>query len=229
MNSGSVSPIADSTRNINCIRLATTEDAAAITHLRQSSFLQSRDFKVLDPDKLAWGEHDLKGLVLSLWDRNRGLLSTTRGEVLRNLECAEIKMECRLKLVNLEFPCLLLGKGATIQEQGGTGFHSALRYCFLRAAIKTPLQSITGIVYEGASRTRLMQEIGYEFYRPDRFWYENLVSDKTALIAKLRRSQFESASAILARIAEPILNEYPLVSKTLAKSLHETVLAAIEN
>lgn len=192
---------------MKCIRLSGAEDGHAITRLRQEAFLRSSDFRVVHSENLNWGPADVRGMVLSVWNEHTPL-STTRGDVFKEAEEAEESMECRLNR-QYGFPSLLLGKGATVQSLERMGFHSALRYCFIRAAMQTSVESILGIVYEGAPRTRLMKEIGYDFYSPADFRCTNLeYAGKAVLVATLPRARFACACKLLEAVVRPILEEY---------------------
>ena len=86
--------------------------------------------------------------------------------LLRNEAEAERFMECELSGIPLRYPALILSKGATSRD-------------FIRAARDSGVGSVTGVVFEGAPRTRLMNRVGYESFSVTEAWYSHVQADRS--------------------------------------------------
>jgi len=182
------------------IARATAQDSAAIQRLRLEAYRGAPEFQVTDERFVAWDEYDAEGIVLAVW-REGMVVSTTRGNLLRNRAEAERFMECDLSDIPLPYPALVLSKGATSAGFGGHGFHSMLRYAFIQAARDCGIASVTGVVFEGAPRTRLMRRVGYGYFAPKRQWYSNVRCNTKTFVAVLASDSYALAlSALSAEI-----------------------------
>jgi hypothetical protein len=199
------------------IRRATRLDAEAVSDLRSEAYAGAPEFTVRDASALHWSQQDDSNIVLTAWDGEGRALSTTRGDLLTDRDEAQQHMECQLDGIPVRFPALQLGKGATRGSAAGNGLHSALRLCFLEAAVLRDVESVVGIVYDGAPRTRLMRSIGYEFYAPATYWYEDLEPRRQTLIAVLDRHDLSSAVALLSEKFGGLLSAYPCDIPELAR------------
>jgi hypothetical protein len=194
------------------IARATAQDCAAIQRLRLEAYRGAPEFQVTDELLVAWGEDDVDGIVLAVW-REGVVVSTTRGNLLRNRAEAERFMECDLSDIPLPYPALLLSKGATSAGFGGHGLHSMLRYTFIQAASDCGIAGVTGVVFEGAPRTRLMRRVGYEYFAPKRAWYSNVSCNTKTLVAVLASDSYALALSALAaeidvsRVSESLREE----------------------
>jgi hypothetical protein len=208
----------------NHIRRATRTDARQITELRIAAYSGAREFHLREPETLEWSAADERNVVLAGWSAEGVALSTTRGDVLHDEDHAESWMECKLDRIPIGYPTLLLGKGATRREHERRGLHSAMRCCFLDASHESAIQSLTGIVYEDAPRTRLMQRIGYEFFEPSAYWYTDLESRRRTLIAVLPRERFAAARESLHETVGDTLVEFPCDIPRLARQIMEALV-----
>jgi hypothetical protein len=178
------------------IARATAQDSVAIQRLRLEAYRGAPEFQVTDERFVAWDEYDAEGIVLAVW-REAMVVSTTRGNLLRDGAEAERFMECDLSDIPLPYPALVLTKGATSAGFGGHGLHSMLRYAFIQAARDCGIASVTGVVFEGAPRTRLMRRVGYEYFAPKRQWYSNVQCNTRTLVAVLASDSYALALSTL--------------------------------
>jgi hypothetical protein len=179
------------------IARATAQDRADIERLRREAYQAAPEFQVTDDRFLAWGRDDADGIVLAAWYEGQ-MVSTTRGNLLCNEAEAERFMECELSGIPLRYPALILSKGATSRDFGRHGLHSMLRHAFIRAARDSGIGSVTGIVFEGAPRTRLMHRVGYEYFSAKTVWYSHVQPSTRTLVAVLPRDSFGMALSALA-------------------------------
>jgi hypothetical protein len=201
------------------IRRATYGDANAISELRLQAYSEAPEFTVMDAAALKWSADDEDNVVLAVWDSIGTALSTTRGDLLFGSDEAQLRMECALDGIPIGFPAMQLGKGATRKPYGRQGFHSALRLCFLDASMQRGVRTLLGVVYDGAPRTRLMRSIGYEFYVPRSYWYQDLDAHRRTLIAVLHNRDFAAASSFLHERVGHVLSDYPCDIHGLARQL----------
>jgi hypothetical protein len=178
------------------IARATAQDCAAIQRLRLEAYQGAPEFQVTDERFVAWSGDDAEGIVLAVWHEGM-VVSTTRGNLLRNRAEAERLMECDLSDTPLPYPTLALGKGATSVGFGRHGLHSMLRYAFIQAARDRGIASVTGVIFEGAPRTRLMRRVGYEYFAPKREWYSNVRCNTKTLVAVLTSDSYALALSTL--------------------------------
>jgi hypothetical protein len=211
------------------IRRATPDDANAVADLRLAAYSGATEFTVREPSTLQWTAADEENIVLAAWAAEGDALSTTRGDVLLDSHQAEQWMECSLDRIPIGLPTLLLGKGATRKPYERQGFHSALRFCFLAAARDCEIESLTGIVYEDAPRTRLMHRIGYDFYEPTSYWYTDLKTTRRTLIAVLPRPRFAQAIDPLREMVGSLLDAYPCEVQRLTREVAQVLGAAGES
>jgi len=201
------------------IRRADRSDAQAVSRLRTEAYAAAPEFIVKDDSALHWSAADDEQVVLVAWDALGNALSTTRGDLLWRRDEAERWMECRLERIPIDFPALLLGKGATLKAYERHGLHSALRLYFIEACRESRVQSLVGIVYEDAPRTRLMRAIGYDFYAPLAYWYTDLEASRRTLIGVLPRERFASAARALRERVGDLLAGYPCDLADLVKQI----------
>jgi hypothetical protein len=179
------------------IARATAQDCADIERLRREAYQAAPEFQVTDDRFVAWGRDDTDGIVLAAWNEGQ-MVSTTRGNLLRDEAEAGRFMECELSDIPLRYPALILSKGATSRNFGRHGLHSMLRYAFIRAARDSGIGSVTGVVFEGAPRTRLMHRVGYEYFSVKEAWYSHVQPSARTLVAVLPRDSFGIALSTLA-------------------------------
>ncbi len=190
------------------IEQASRADAAEIGNLRLCCYRAAREFELLQPEALAWDAADDANTVLIARSKSGRLLSTTRGSLVADARAAAQAMGCSNDLPDAVFPSLLLGRGATQHAKGGAGLHSLLRYHFLLAANDSTVQSLIGMVYAGAPRTRLMANIGYEFFQPSEVWDPEVRAHSPNLSAVLRRERFAAALSQLETTLDGLLGRF---------------------
>jgi len=210
---------------MRCIRRATRSDAREVFDLRLSCYTQSREYNFVLTDRLRWDHRDETDVVLLVCDETGRALSTMRGGIVQDRAEAEDRMTCSVELDASSFPALLLGRASTRRECGRSGFHSALRYHFLRSAIDTPVNSAIGLVYANAPRTNLMKELGYTFHQPSRIWDPEAEMVEPAWVAHLDRSMFGSACTALESLVGAILEKYPWRGCSLTPQLLQSALS----
>jgi len=194
---------------MKCIRQATAQDASQISALRLSAYARAIEFKVIRPSLIEWNKKDDDRVVLSAWNDAGMAISTMRGEIVYDRQEAEDALACTVKLDISLYPSLALTKGATSLDQSNSGLNSALRYYFLQAALDSPVQSVIGLVYINASRTRLMESLGYMFQTPDDIWDPADITLKPGLFATLSRDRISNAIAQLSKLSYDCLTDYP--------------------
>ncbi|AWN39827.1 hypothetical protein [Methylobacterium durans] len=148
------------------MRRATYEDARAVSELRQAAYKISPDFTLCNTDlldKLAWSREDERGDVLGFWS-DGVLVATMRCDVITDQADAQVHFDgMALPMQHAVWPSPILSRGATVRSRAGSGLNSLLRLRFIEASIKSGYERLYGYVVMGGARTRLMQDLGYEF------------------------------------------------------------------
>jgi hypothetical protein len=192
------------------IRRAFTPDGESIESLRLTSYANAKEFVVKDPSPMRWGAADTEHITLAAFDNRRLPVSTIRGALLFTGAEAEAALECAVPAhLGLEFPTLLLGKGATVSNLARTGLHNLIRLCFLEMALAIDMKSVIGLVFESAPRTRSMRLMGYDLFPCQDWWFTDLVPITQTLIAVLPQERLVGAVDYL-RSAEAVsIAQYP--------------------
>ena len=180
------------------ITRADQQHAAAVEQLRIGAYRAAPEFQLCDERSLYWGSEDTEAIVLAVW-HDDVIVSTIRGNLVRDRAQAEHFLECDLADIPVSYPALLLGRAATAATFARHGLHSLLRYVLIRAARDCAIACVTGIVIDGAPRTRLMHRLGYEYFAPQRTWSPMFIPNTRALIAVLSRMSFATALGTLER------------------------------
>jgi len=207
------------------ISVATSADAHDVTVLRKLAFAYADQFRMTDDSGLEWGEEDQSGIVTAAWNDAGEIVSTTRGEVITDQRHAERKMMSTVPLGDEAFPSLLLTRGATRDGYGKTGLHSALRYYFIDAALNAGFASMLGLVYEGAPRIRLMEQIGYDLVPAARNWEKEAEILARPLVACLPRDRMRAALETLRAMVGPALDSFPWTGPRLVINSPGTLFA----
>lgn len=141
------------------VAVATPSDCTEVTELLRDSYSRSPDFIVQED---SYFEDHFAGRCAVLIVRSEGqLISTMRANL---ISCsADIGYEDQGRLTDQLVPALHLSRAATIRDSHTRGVNSMMRLFCLETALSLGLQSLTGYVYQEASRTRLMSELGYRF------------------------------------------------------------------
>lgn len=154
-------------RQIKSVRIATEADRDAIGRLRQEAFLSSPDFHMSDNDwaknHLSWGTEDDCSVVLGVWDGTE-LLATMRAEIVADKNAADLIFDGASTPGNhTEWPAIMLSRAATQAGYRKSGLNALMRMHFIAAAHRSGIRRLYGYVVQGAARTKLMSELGYEF------------------------------------------------------------------
>jgi hypothetical protein len=198
-------------------RVLNRDDAHRIESLRLAEYSAAPEFELLRPDLLMWDTHDDDGVVLGVWAGDE-LLSTLRGVVVADRAAAEDFLTCTVDLPPDRFPALVLGRGATLSPVRRLGLNALLRRLFLQAMVGPDgdtIRSSLGLPYEGASRLRLMRDLGYETQRPERIWDPEAQELRPALLAVLPRDRFGSALTMLDPLTAELVAKYPWAGSPL--------------
>jgi len=194
------------------IRLATSDDADAVTVLRQAAYSSSHEFTLLSASSLAWGPDDELGVVLVAVTTDGTIVSTMRSRLFATKEVFERISGLDLSAVELPVHTMFLDRASTHEKAKQNGLNTALRYHFLQNAAKHGLPSVSGWLFSDVSRTRTMKEIGYNFIsvRPVQpRGYRHMESkDRDFVVAVLTLAQFPGACLRLEQQVGDVLRHW---------------------
>ncbi|MFC1628131.1 hypothetical protein ACFL3H_03325 [Gemmatimonadota bacterium] len=142
------------------------------------------------------------------WNDDRHAVSTMRAETVTNIQEAQNNLECNVP-EEIDYPIVIFNRAATHEQYRQLGLNQAIRYYFLKAALRADIQTTVSPVYLGASRTRFMDQLGYRFMDPGKTWQIKLQIHKPRLLALLERNRMEHALSIIEEEREKILRQYP--------------------
>jgi hypothetical protein len=185
----------------------------AVEDLRRSAYLRAPEFTVLDDSAYRWTEADDNGFVLTVWVADGTALATMRGTVAPQRTDAEHHFECSVPLDESYFPALLLERGATREDRSCSGLNSLLRLHFFDAAMRSNVRSVMGAVFTGASRMKLLEELGYAFVRPEHVWDQNIKIQSSLLIASLPAAELGGAASKLRVKIGHLIHAFPLAGQ----------------
>jgi len=186
-----------------------------VDELRLQGYSTAREFTLLRPDLIIWGEHDDEAAVIGSWCGDV-LASTLRGFVAADRVTAEDFLCCEVAASAELFPSLLLGRGATEPSFRRSGLNALLRYYFLHAAAAPaptkPVSYVNSSIvmpYVGAPRLQLLRDLGYEMQVPARVWDPEVNDDAQPLIGVLPSTRFDSAISMLANLTAAARQRFP--------------------
>ncbi len=143
-----------------------------IEMLRQSEYSKAKGF-VVDPAALQWKASDDESYVMAAMSGAK-LISTMRGEVIRDASLLERKLECSWQFpLHLSWPVLLLSRAATLSTHREQGLNLTMRYWFLKFARNHKIPFVVGTFISGSPRARTLLEMGYEFFENTQGWQES--------------------------------------------------------
>lgn len=216
-------PIAKKASTIGSIQQATPKDANAVNTLRLAAYESATEFRVKDKSHVVWNEQDPVLLV----NRLEKPIATLQGKVLATKEQAEQYLNMKLPLAaDKHFPALYLSFAATDSEYRNSGIHTLLRQYFLQAAESNLVNSMIGIVFADATRTKSMREMGYEFRNIDFFGPSHVNPKREPLIALLKKDKFEFAQNYLMQKNKAIMANYPWQGELLLLEQQNTPIVA---
>ncbi len=147
------------------INIALRQYRDEINRLRITEFNRSDDFLLLNPDKLLWSVNDEGNAVLAAWGGDGHAIATMRAVIVNNIQEAQKFLECFVP-EEIVYPAVVFSSAATHKHYRRLGLNQAIRYYFLKAALRADIQTFISPVYLGASRTRFMEQLGYRFMEP---------------------------------------------------------------
>jgi hypothetical protein len=193
---------------MKCIRRATSQDSDIINRLRIDEFRRSTEFDLLLADQLKWNRCDDIHIVLAAWADRRRAVSTMRAVVVSDVPEALDSVQCSLP-DQLPFPAIVFNSAATHMGYRRQGLNQALRYYFLRAAIRCGIEAILSPIYQGAPRIDFMKALGYRFMTPEKSWQTKLAPKKERILGILPRNRMGRAIDYLRTHRNEVLQAYP--------------------
>jgi hypothetical protein len=193
---------------MKCIRRATLQDSDIINRLRINEFRRSTEFDLLLADQLKWNSCDDTHIVLAAWVDRRTAVSTMRAVVVGDIPEARESVQCSLP-GQLAFPSIVFNSAATHMDYRRQGLNQAIRYYFLRAAIRCGIEAILSPIYRGAPRIDFMKALGYRFMTPEKSWQTKLAPKKERILGVLPRNRMGRAIDYLRTHRNEVLQAYP--------------------
>jgi GNAT superfamily N-acetyltransferase len=211
---------------MKCIRHAISKDSDIINRLRINEFRRSTEFDLLVEDQLKWNRCDDRHIVLAAWADRRTAVSTMRAVVVNDVSEALESVQCSLP-DQLAFPAIVFNSAATHLDYRGQGLNQAIRYHFLRAAIRCGIKAILSPIYRGAPRIDFMKALGYRFNTPEKSWQTKLAPKKERILGILPLSRMGQAIDYLRTHRNEVLQAYPWKGPLFEYPLEKTVKARI--
>ena len=213
---------------MKCIRRATSQDSEIINRLRINEFRRSTEFDLLLADQLKWNRCDDRQIVLAAWADRQTAVSTMRAVVVSDAPEALESVQCSLP-GQLPFPALVFNSAATHMDYRRQGLNQAIRYYFLRAAIRCGIKAILSPIYEGAPRIDFMKSLGYRFRTPEKSWQTKLAPKKERILGVLPRNRMGRAIDYLRTHRNEVLQAYPWWGPLFEFPLEQGVESRIES
>ncbi len=207
---------------MTCIRRATSQDSDIINRLRINEFRRSTEFDLLLADQLKWNRCDDGNIVLAAWTDRRTAVSTMRAVVVSTIPEALTSVQCSLP-DQLAFPAIVFNSAATHLDYRGQGLNQAIRYYFLRAAIRCGIEAVLSPIYRGAPRIDFMKALGYRFMTPEKSWQTKLAPKKERILGILPRNRMGRAIDYLRTHRNEVLHVYPWEGPLFEFPLEKTV------
>jgi hypothetical protein len=143
-----------------------------IDSLRMQEYATASGFLV-DLTTLKWKSSDDESYVMVAENQGQ-LVSTMRGEIIKDLTVLEKKLECPWDFpLEIEMPVLLLSRAATLSTYRSAGLNLVLRYWFLRFAIENNIRFVVGTFVAGSPRENSLREMGYQFFTNKFGWQQS--------------------------------------------------------
>ncbi len=154
------------------IEFADIKNGNEISELRKKAYAKA-DGYTLDLETLNWSKSDDDSYVMIV-SKNDKIVSTMRGEVIKDLSVVEQKLECPWSFNHkLEMPVLLLSRAATEDGIKNKGLNLVLRYWFIQFAEKNNISSVIGTFVSGSPRENTLQNMGYQFFENKFGWQKS--------------------------------------------------------
>ena len=190
------------------INIALRQYRDEINRLRITEFNRSDDFLLITPEKLLWNMNDERNVVLAAWNGDGHAVATMRAVTVKNIHEAQKCLECIVP-EEIDYPAVVFNSAATHKHYRRLGLNQAIRYYFLKAALRADIQTFISPVYQGASRTRFMEQLGYRFIEPSKTWQTKLQPHSPRLLAILERGKIRHTLTIIEEKRGEILRQYP--------------------
>lgn len=216
-------------RAIYTVGVATPAQRAGVVAVRRAAFRRATEFDWKDEALLAWGPADDESTVIALSDAACRVLSTVRATVFADIAQAERFLEYSLDGMGVATPVQVLSRAATHPEVARQGLNSVVRYAYLAAAARAPIQCVVTLVYDGGPRLRSMREAGFDLIEPRAGWDTEAVARARPLMAVLPRARIEAALRTIACAIAPTLAGTTVDAAGIAEGLRaqcEKLLAA---
>lgn len=154
------------------IYFADSQRKNEIDALRSQAYQTISGFAV-DIKTLKWKASDDESFIMVAEEQGE-LISTMRGEVIKEFSVIEKKLECPWNFpLELDMPVLLLSRAATLYSHRSVGLNLILRYWFLRFAIYHDIRFMLGTFASGAPRENTLREMGYQFFENKLGWQKS--------------------------------------------------------
>jgi hypothetical protein len=160
--------------------------------------------------------------VLAAWADRHTAVSTMRAVVVNNALEALDCVQCSLP-DPLEFPAIVFNSAATHTAYRRQGLNQALRYYFLRTAVRCRIKAILSPIYRGAPRIDFMKALGYRFFTPEKSWQTKLAPKKERILGILPLKRMGRAIDYLRTQRSEVLQSYPWVGPPFEFPLEEAV------
>lgn len=193
------------------IRLSTSTDDEAIGDFRVEQYKTANEFQMMDflPIRKIEGDN----IIVEVDNK---IISTMQFKIANTLEEIYILNHYNLPGLSSEkvlLPSLFLNRGATSYEYRKFGLNSLLRKVVLQKYLNSNIQSFSGVVYEGASRTNIVKRIGYNFFELEGENDPNFKTVVKTFYIQLQRNKFSSAISLLEEDLKEIYTNFKIINK----------------
>jgi len=190
------------------VRITSEQDSKQIADLRISAYQSSKDFRLVNSNFLEWGEKEKTCPVIGVWNNDDNAIATILLIVVDNAQKAARTIEYDLP-IEVPFPALVFSRAATKQTYRRRGFNQLIRYHCIKAALECNINSLLSPVFEHATRTGFMKEMGYQFYTPQETCRDKIIPANIRKLAVLERSKMEYAVQVIEQRIPDLIREYP--------------------
>lgn len=212
-------------RNELTVRMSTREDAPELNIFRIKQFSDSKEFELRSSDLLNNNHGDTLVAEMCINEKKR-IVSAMQLELFKNKNefLVNYNPYYDFKELPLCYPSIYISKVATETSLRKIGLNSYLRLLTIKEiAINVGIKSLTGIVFEGASRVRLMKELGYKNIMIQQKPTGYLKPKVSCYFMWLEHKNFSDAIAILEKEVLELQTLYIISKKQiqLNQGLHE--------
>lgn len=179
------------------IKVATAQDADAISSLRKQAYRLGSKTELSQLDFLEWSPADDQALILAVESPEGELVSSIRLSISEDQKGLEQLFDIRLQQ-KLNGPILLLDKLTTLPNYRRLGLSALLRYHILHFATASDIRHIAFTINYGVSRMAHLLELGFNLQKADisHRQTELYQNDTDVLLGTLHASNFKLASEL---------------------------------